>query len=65
MKLTYTQAISELDKIVAELENAKDANIDELNAKVKRATALLDFCKKQLHETDTELEKMLEQIAGK
>jgi exodeoxyribonuclease VII small subunit len=62
MKLTYTQAIGELEEIVVALENAKETNIDHLNAKVKRAAELLAFCKKQLHDTDAELEKMLEQI---
>lgn len=63
MKQTYEQSVAELEKIVSELENAQETNIDELNAKVKRASELLAFCKRRLHETDAELEKVLEQIA--
>jgi len=62
MKQTYEQSVAELEKIVSELENSKEANIDELNIKVKRAGELLAICKQQLHQTDVELEKILEQI---
>jgi len=62
MKQTYEQSVAELEKIVCELENTKEANIDELNLKVKRAGELLALCKRHLHETDKELEKILEQI---
>jgi exodeoxyribonuclease VII small subunit len=62
MKQTYEHSVAELEKIVSELENAKETNIDTLNAKVKRAGELLTLCKRQLHETDAELEKILEQI---
>ncbi|MCL1867868.1 MAG: exodeoxyribonuclease VII small subunit [Paludibacter sp.] len=63
MKQTYEQSAAELEKIVSELENAKEINIDELKAKVKRAGELLTLCQRQLHDTDAELEKILEQIA--
>ena len=29
---------------------------------IKRAAVLMEFCKKQLHELDEELEKVLEQL---
>ncbi len=61
-KLTYNEAISELEKILAELENDNILNMDAVSEKVKRAAVLLDICKKQLHELDTELEKIMEQI---
>ena len=62
MKQSYERALAELEKIVSELENSKETNIDELNNKVKRAGELLALCKNQLHETDAKLEKILEQI---
>jgi exodeoxyribonuclease VII small subunit len=61
-KLTYTEAVAELENILAELENNSDVNMDVISEKVKRAAVLMDFCKKQLHELDTELEKMLEHL---
>jgi exodeoxyribonuclease VII small subunit len=61
-KLTYNEALSELEQILAELENDNGLNMDAISEKVKRAAALLEICKKQLHELDTELEKIMEQI---
>jgi len=62
LKLTYTEAVAELETILAELENNSEVNMDVISEKVKRAAVLMDFCKKQLHELDTELEKMLEHL---
>jgi len=61
-KQTYTEAVAELEQILAELENNSEVNMDVISEKVKRAAILMDFCKKQLHELDVELEKMLEQL---
>ena len=61
-KLTYTEAVAELEQILAELENNSEVNMDVISEKVKRAAVLMDFCKKQLHELDVELEKMMEQL---
>ena len=61
-KLTYTEAVAELEQILAELENNSEVNMDVISEKVKRAATLMDLCKKQLHEMDKELEKMLEQL---
>lgn len=61
-KLTYSEAVAELEKIQAELENAKVVNMDHVTEKVKRAAELIDFCKKQLHVIDAELEKVLAQL---
>ena len=61
-KLTYTDAVTELENILAELENNSEVNMDVISEKVKRAAVLMEFCKKQLHELDTELEKMLEHL---
>ena len=61
-KQTYTESIAELEQILAELENNSDVNMDVISEKVKRAALLMDFCKKQLHVLDEELEKIIEQI---
>ncbi|MFT3751782.1 MAG: exodeoxyribonuclease VII small subunit [Paludibacter sp.] len=61
-KLTYTDAVAELEQILAELENSPEVNMDVISQKVKRAAVLMEFCKKQLHELDQELEKMMEQL---
>jgi len=61
-KPTYTEAVVELENILAELENNSEVNMDVISEKVKRAAFLMELCKKQLHELDQELEKMLEQL---
>jgi exodeoxyribonuclease VII small subunit len=61
-KLTYTEAVAELEQILAELENNSEVNMDVISEKVKRAAVLMEFCKNQLHELDEELEKMMEQL---
>lgn len=58
-KLTYTEAVAEVENILAELENNSEINMDIITEKVKRAATLMEFCKKQLHELDEELEKMM------
>jgi len=62
LKLTYTEAVDELESILAELENNQEVNMDVISEKVKRAAVLMELCKKQLHEMDDELEKIMEQL---
>jgi len=59
LKLTYTEAVAELETILAELENNSEINMDLISEKVKRAAVLMEFCKKQLHQLDEELEKIM------
>jgi exodeoxyribonuclease VII small subunit len=59
LKLTYTEAVAELETILAELENNAEINMDLISEKVKRAAVLMEFCKKQLHQLDEDLEKIM------
>ena len=59
LKQTYTEAVTELEAILAELENNSEVNMDMIAEKVKRAAILMELCKKQLHDLDEELEKMM------
>lgn len=61
-KISYNQAYQELNQILVSLESNELANMDEIAAKVKRAALLLTICRKQLHELDSELTKILEEI---
>ncbi|MEI6755231.1 MAG: exodeoxyribonuclease VII small subunit [Paludibacter sp.] len=61
-KQTYTEAVAELEQILAELENSAEVNMELIAEKVKRAAVLMEFCKKQLHELDTDLEKILAEL---
>ncbi|MGC3979305.1 MAG: exodeoxyribonuclease VII small subunit [Paludibacteraceae bacterium] len=61
-KINYTEAVAELEKILLELENNSEIDMEQVSVKVKRAADLLTICKKQLHEMDGELEKILEEL---
>ncbi|MHA6280256.1 exodeoxyribonuclease VII small subunit [Salinimicrobium sp. CAU 1759] len=50
-KITYTEAFDELQQIVTDLESA-EISIDELDARVKRASALLKICREKLYKTE-------------
>lgn len=60
-KLSYNEAISELEEIVSELENEK-IEVDELSQKVQRVSDLLKLCKTKLHDTEQGVQKILEEI---
>ena len=60
-KITYTDAMTELETIVSKLQN-EEVEIDELKALVARSTELLNFCKKTLHETDEDIQKIIENL---
>ena len=63
-KLTYSQAIGELEKIIDEIE-AESVDVDVLAEKVKRATYLIKFCKSNLRTTEEEVKKVLSDIEEK
>lgn len=62
-KLTYTEAFAELQQIVEEMENSK-ISVDELNAKVKRASVLLKICREKLYKTEQNVLDTLKNIDG-
>ncbi len=62
-KTTYTEAITELEKIVNEIEN-EDIGVDELSEKVKRASVLIKICKDKLYKTEEEVNAVLKDIEG-
>lgn len=55
---TYSQALSELQSILEELEN-ENIEIDELPNKVKRSAELIKFCRDKLKKTELEIEKIV------
>lgn len=60
-KITYSQAIEELEAIVSEIEN-EDISVDILSEKVKRASHLIQICKDALHSTEEEVKRILEEL---
>jgi len=60
-KLNYSDAMSELEQLVHEMEYG-DISIDELSEKVKRSAFLIKFCKSRLKSTEEDVESILKDI---
>ncbi len=60
-KTSYSEAIEELENIVAEIEN-EDISVDELSEKVKRASELIRICKNVLFKTEAEVNSILKEM---
>ncbi len=60
--ITYSQAVEELDAILKELEQSELVDMDSIGLKVKRASVLMEVCRKQLHDIDEELQKIVENL---
>jgi exodeoxyribonuclease VII small subunit len=59
--ISYTEAISELEAIVTEIEQG-EITIDTLSEKVKRASELIRICKNKLTSTEEDVSKILGEI---
>lgn len=60
-KMSYKEAMAEIESIVTKLED-NQLDVDELSGRVKRVSELIAFCKSKLHETEEEVEKILNSI---
>ena len=58
---TYSEAVEELEKIVAMLQS-DNCKIDDLKAYAEKSVELIKFCKGHLTQTDEEIKKLLENI---
>lgn len=59
--MTYTEAITELENIVKDLETG-NISVDELSEKVNRAAELLKICKSFLKKTEVDVEEILKEL---
>lgn len=57
-KLTYTEAMAELETILARLRS-DELSIDDLAKSVARATELIAECRATLTTTEAEVEKLI------
>lgn len=57
-KLTYSEAMAEIESIMARLRSG-EMSIDELTGSVARATKLISECRKMLVTTEQEVEKLI------
>lgn len=60
-KLTYKDAVEELEDIVNGIEN-EDIDVDELAKKVERASKLITICSDKLKKTEEEVDKIIEKL---
>ncbi|MDX1603129.1 MAG: exodeoxyribonuclease VII small subunit [Salinimicrobium sediminis] len=60
-KISYTEAFTELQQIVLEMENS-EIGIDELDARVKRASLLLKICREKLYKTEQNVMETLKTL---
>jgi len=58
---TYQDAFDELQLLVRKMENA-EISVDELAEMIKRATVLINVCKKKLTDTEGEVKGLLEKL---
>ena len=59
--IKYGDAIKEIEEILNKIEN-EELDVDDLTTKVQRVSELLSICKKKLHNTEVEIEKILKEI---
>lgn len=57
-ELTYSQALSELEKIVSRIESG-EMELDVLAESIKRASFLVSFCREKLRTVEDEVKKAL------
>lgn len=59
--IKYSEAISEIESILNKIEQ-EEMDIDELSEKVKQVSSLVKFCKKKLHQTENDIQKIIDEI---
>ena len=60
-KITYNEAIGEIEEILEKIEN-EELDVDELAEKVKRVSGLLKICKDKLQKTNEQVEQILNEM---
>lgn len=60
-EVKYKEALIEIEEIIDLIEN-EELDVDDLSEKVKRVTSLIKICKKKLHQTETDIQNILDEI---
>ncbi len=60
-KISYTDSLKELEEILVRLDS-EDIPLEELSPLVKKASLIIERCKQQLFDTDTEIQQMLDDL---
>lgn len=59
-QMKYEEAMKELEAIVAKMEDGQ-LDIDSLTEELKKAQKLIKMCKAKLKQTDSSIQKLLEE----
>lgn len=59
--MTYQDAYDQLLTLVEEIEN-EEVPLDELPAKIRRATELISFCQERLRAVEGEYQEIIEKM---
>ncbi len=57
--LSYDEAIAQIEAIMTKFRTG-EMSVDELAAKVKKATELITYCKQRLHKAEEDLKNVME-----
>ena len=60
-KISYKEAVNEIEEILEQMES-EELDVDELSDKVKRVSYLIKVCKDRLHQTEEEVQNILNQM---
>ncbi len=60
-KLTYKEAYNELQTILSNIEN-NNVDVAVLSDNLKRASALINFCKENLSKIEIDVDKLISEI---
>ena len=60
-KLSFSEAVGEVEAIVARLEN-EQTDVDDLSGEVQRAVELITTCRERLERTDGEVRELVAKL---
>jgi len=60
-EISYKDAVKEIEEILHQIEN-EELDVDILSEKVKTVSNLIKLCKNRLHQTETEVQKILDEM---
>ena len=59
-KISYESSLKEIEEILEQIETGS-LGVDELAGKVTRVTELLQACRQKLHQTEAQINKILDE----
>lgn len=62
-KVKYSEAVEELNEILADLE-AERIDVDQISQKVKKAVELIKLCRQKIENTEMEVKKIVKEFDG-